>query len=114
MNVPADTALLPCQADLVHNLLDAPVILSLGHIQPSEEMALFGILLGPPLQQHRETVFFRLDGPIKLWGKVIYPAIHKPFPGIGVKSSISINGMRIDSQGNSGPPDTKRANAEFH
>src|SRR6266478_2946261 len=100
MNVATDAILLARQADLVHNLLGAPLIFSFGRIQSRDEMPPFDILLSPPLQQDRKTVLSWLDSPIKLWGKVIYPAIHEPFPGIRVKFPVSINRMRIDSSGN--------------
>src|SRR5262249_44608018 len=86
----------------------------LGGVHSRHDVTFFGVLLRPPLEQHREAMFFWLDAPVKLRCKIIDPAILKPASGVGIEFGVSIIGFMIDGGGNSGTPNAEGAYAELY
>src|SRR5580765_6340114 len=112
LNVSRAHRLLCRQPNLADDFLRLPSLREFGGGETRPEVALFGILLVPPVQQYRKALVLRLDTPIQLRREIIYPAFVQPLARIRVKLLVGVEAF--DLRGIAGTPDSKWADAEFH
>ncbi len=70
-----------------------------------------GVLLLPPVQQDGEALGGLVDGPVKLRGEIVGPALLEPEMGVGVETVVGIE--TSDLRRITRPPDTERADAKL-